>query len=987
MGVSKKRKKTVNSVNKSSCKKNSSLFVNKSNCKCLYTNADQYMNKRNEMNILVEEHQPDIVGITEVKPKQPRYKINESEIAIKGYELFHNLGDEGRGLALLIKEEMKPTPNDCLNSQFSENIFVDVTQGDGTALTVGLVYRSPNSTEENNDRLCSLIRDTADKTKTNLLLVGDFNLPSIDWENETCRNNETHVSSRFLQAYTEANLYQHQHEITRYREGETPKILDLVLTNKEDMIKEIKTEAGLGKSDHQTLFITMNTPAPKKTLPARPCYSKTDNEKLRKSLQSVDWDTELRNKNANEMSEIIKRKIDEAVKASTPMTRAQGRRRKPWMDGGTLASVRKKHRLFRRWLNTRSGEDYLEYIRARNKARKECRKAQRNLEKKLAKEAKSNPNGVWKYTKSKTSCRSGIPDLDKGDGSKTKTDSEKAEVLNNFFKSVFTTEDSGSIPKMDDYNFREELKDIDIKEEEIQQILEKLQPRKAPGPDGIPPGILSAAAKELASPLAHLFRQTLEEGNLPSIWKKALVSPIYKRKGSKTSPNNYRPVSLTCIICKILEKIVRKAVMGHLQENNIVTNEQHGFMSGRSCMTQLLESMDAWTEALDEHGSVDIIYTDFQKAFDSVPHGRLLEKISACGIKGKVRDWIKDFLTNRTQRVVVNGTTSQEGAVTSGIPQGSVLGPILFVIYINDLPQRVKSQIKMFADDTKLYSRVDRVDKNGTNIGASDLQDDLDALTKWSDTWQLKFHPEKCCVLKLGQDRGTAYYMDTKDKDGNTTRIRLKETQEEKDLGVTVDKALSFKNHVEEATLKANRVVGNIRRSFDYLSLETFTLLFKSMVRPILEYGHCVWKPDEEKQKGLCRTLENVQKRATKLLGEIKDLSYPERLRKLKLPSLEHRRKRGDAIEVYKYLHGKYNVQSPTLELNKDAITRGNSMKLTKTRPRLNIRGNYFSTRVVNLWNSLPDSVVAAPSVDAFKGRLDKHWENLPSVYDPVCLN
>ena len=362
-----------------------------------------------------------------------------------------------------------------------------------------------------------------------------------------------------------------------------------------------------------------------------------------------------------------------------------------------MASVRKKYRLFRRWLNTRNGEDYLEYIKARNKARKDCRKAQRNLEKKLAKEAKTNPNGVWKYTKTKTSCRSGIADLDKGDGTKTKSDSEKAEVLNNFFKSVFTTEDSSSFPKLDDYNFTEELKDIEIKEEEIQQMLEKLQPRKAPGPDGIPPGILSAAAKQLARPLATLFKQTLDEGKLPDEWKKALVSPIYKRKGSKTSPNNYRPVSLTCIVCKIMEKIVRKAVMDHLQENNIVTSEQHGFISGRSCMTQLLEAMDTWTEALDDHGSVDIIYTDFQKAFDSVPHGRLIEKVSACGIKGKAKTWIENFLRDRSQRVVVNGATSQEGAVTSGIPQGSVLGPILFVIYINDLPQTVKSQIKMFA--------------------------------------------------------------------------------------------------------------------------------------------------------------------------------------------------------------------------------------------------------------------------------------------------
>ena len=368
-----------------------------------------------------------------------------------------------------------------------------------------------------------------------------------------------------------------------------------------------------------------------------------------------------------------------------------------------------------------------------------------------------------------------------------------------------------------------------------------------------------------------------------------------------------------------------------------------------------------------------------------------MEKVSACGIKGKLHNWIKDFLSNRTQYVVINGETSLVGKVTSGIPQGSVLGPILFVIYINDLPRGVKSQVKMFADDTKLYSRVDIIDNDGRNLGASDLQNDLDKLTNWSDKWQLKFHPDKCCVLKLGQDRGTEYYMNTRDKDGSTTRVKLKETHVETDLGVAIDRTLSFKQHVAQATLKASRVVGVIRRSFDYLTLETFSQLFKSMVRPILEYGHCVWKPDEKFQKGLCAQLENVQKRATKMLSEIKDLPYPERLRKLRLPSLEHRRKRGDAIEMYKYLHGHYKVQSPKFELSATrdlpTQTRGNSMKLTKQRYRCNTRGNFFANRTVNLWNNLPDSVITAPSVNAFKNRLDRHWASLPTVFDPDCLN
>ena len=288
----------------------------------------------------------------------------------------------------------------------------------------------------------------------------------------------------------------------------------------------------------------------------------------------------------------------------------------------------------------------------------------------------------------------------------------------------------------------------------------------------------------------------------------------------------------------------------------------------------------------------------------------------------------------------------------------------------------------MFDDDTKLFTSVDVPNNHET------MQDDLDQLMQWSNKWQLKFHPEKCCVLKLGHARETEYFMNSKDKDGNPIRVKLKETQAEKDLGVTIDKVLSFKRHVAQATSKANRVIGVIRRSFDYLTPAIFVQLFKGLFRPLLEYGQCVWNPDEKNQKGLCSEVENVQRRATKMLGPLKDLPYPERLRRLKLPCLEHRRKRGDVIEVYKYLHGFYTVSRPDFHVARNVMrsTRGNSLKLQKPRHHLNVQGNYFANRVVNLWNSLLDKVVTAPSVDPFKRRLDKHWAAQPSVYDPECL-
>ena len=224
--------------------------------------------------------------------------------------------------------------------------------------------------------------------------------------------------------------------------------------------------------------------------------------------------------------------------------------------------------------------------------------------------------------------------------------------------------------------------------------------------------------------------------------------------------------------------------------------------------------------------------------------------------------------------------------------------------------------------------------------------------------------------------------MTSKNEKGDLQRVTLKESTKEKDLGVVIDENLNFKEHVAQATNKANRMTGLIRRSFDYLTSSTFIQLYKSLVRPLLEYGHCVWQP---RHVTICSDIEDVQRRATKLLGPLKNKLYPERLRTLGLPSLEYRRLRGDMIEVYKYLNGFYKVQRPNFQPSLSNNLRGNALKLQKNRFRLDIRGNYFSNRVVTKWNSLPDSVVVAPSVNSFKSRLDKHWRDLPILYNPSC--
>ena len=928
------------------------------------------------MNAYIDTFKPDIVAITEVKPKNGRFTVQESEVSIDNFVMFHNFEEEGRGIILYVKSELRPSLCEDIKSEYSEKVFIECKFENGDNLLIGLIYRSNDDPKADfyAMKLNELFELVSRKKATHKLILGDFNYPQIDWSSETSRVDDNHIATKFLKT-TKDNFYtQHQKAPTRHRKGQKSNTLDLVFTNSEELITDLKTEAPLGKSDHVCLVMELSiSKIEEKVTPFRN-YRKTDENKLKEEIRKHDWDNLLRYKNVEDSWKCIKSCINDAIEISTPMCSPTGKKSKRFMDKDTLEVVRKKHRLFRKWNKSKDPEDHVQYSKANNKSRKECRKAQMRYEEKIAKESKHNPRAFYSYTKSRIKCKTGIADLIKEDGTKTKSDAEKAELLNDFFQSVFTEETPGQLPEFEGYDFSSTIENFDIEVEEVRKLLAGLNINKAPGPDSIRPLILSLAADELALPITMLFRKSLQEGILPQEWKIAHISPIFK-KGSKSAVNNYRPVSLTSILCKIMEKLVRKHIMKHLEENNLISKHQHGFVPGRSCTTQLLEALDAWTETVDSGGGVDVIYMDYQKAFDSVPHRRLIMKLESLGVKGNVLKWVQNFLSDRKQRVIINGSSSQEANVTSGIPQGSVLGPLLFVAYINDLPRGLQSTVKIFADDTKLYAQ------SNTTDGPQSLQHDLDKLQEWSQKWLLKFHPEKCSVLKLGKENENEYFMNQQASNDKST-IKLKESNKEKDLGVIIDDKLTFKDHVFQTTAKANKIVGLIRRTFSFLSDKTFVLLFKSLVRPLLEYGHSIWQPHD---KYLCKEVEDVQRRATKMIGHLKNLPYPERLKKLKLPSLEHRRLRGDMIEVYKYMNGHYNTEKPRLEKAATVHLRGHPNKLKKLRCKREVRKNFFANRVHDTWNSLPENVVMAPSINAFKNRLDHFWKDIPTIFNPTC--
>ena len=357
------------------------------------------------------------------------------------------------------------------------------------------------------------------------------------------------------------------------------------------------------------------------------------------------------------------------------------------------------------------------------------------------------------------------------------------------------------------------------------------------------------------------------------------------------------------------------------------------------------------------------------KAFDKVPHRRLTHKIEKYGIKGNVLGWISSFLNNRIQRVVMNNDKSQIGNVTSGIPQGSVLGPILFVIYINDIADNISkgSYIHLFADDTKIHREIKSVDD------VKILNKDVNELVKWSKKWLLHFHPDKCVFMNIGKP----ILLD--ERNYNMEGKVLNKSPCEKDLGVHIDENLKFEKHINAAVNKANRIVGLTRKTFDYMDEEIFKMLFKSLVRPHLEYGAPVWSPHTNKLK---EQLENVQRRATKTIPGFSDLSYPERLRKLKMPTLAYRRTRGDMIQVFKMLNNKYDTSLPCLLTLNTTHLRGHDQKLFVKSSKKDIRKYNFTLRVVKLWNSLPEDVIDTEEIKIFEKNLDEHWASQDLYYD-----
>ena len=806
-----------------------------------------------------------------------------------------------------------------------------------------------------------------DETSCPYLFMGDFNLPDVDWTIPMCNTNRG-KQAEFLALFQSFGLQQKVTSPTRNRNT-----LDLIFESQPGIILDVEIDAPLGKGDHST--VNFGSPMFSEILCTKSyyCWNDADYVGIMAFLETLCWPVLFSTCSSLEDKWCCFRSVmGEIFDLFVPKKSSRKKSKKKKFPSNIKKLLTKKRLAFKKLGSLSDPSADL-----RNK----CKNLSEQCTIAIAEYYKKNESNILRKGTlnsffSHVNKRLNVPEhavcLDVA-GELVSDDFEIASAFNDQFASVFI-DDNGHLPQMDSVNCDVIDDNICITRSQIASVLRKLKPGSSAGLDGIPSVLLNKLGDHLAIPLQFIFQQSFDTGDLPNDWLKAKIRPIYKNNGNRSRASCYRPISLTSVCCKAMERVLKDFLLDHLAQNSIITASQHGFLSKKSTETQLLECINDWTGSLQLHENVDVFYMDISKAFDVVSHPKLLFKLEKYGIRGKFLSWIRAFLSGRSQCVAVNDVLSPEEAVLSGVPQGSVLGPLLFLLYVNDLPSVVKdSTVKIFADDTKLYfSR-----KKGLAFDL--LSDDIDRVLAWTAENQLGVAFHKCSILHLGSSNPMTDYVF-----GNEP---IPPSKLVKDLGVYISDDLKFNEHIAKTVAKAHRMCGLVFKSFSCRDHDFLVKMFIVFVRPLLEYCTTVWSP-----QGLenIKKVERVQRRFTKRFPGLGEVSYIKRLETLGLERLELRRLRFDAVMTFNIVKGMncLNFDDFFSYATAGRVSRNltrNSLLLAVPKKGIDVRSHSFAVRAVQIWNSLSNSEVLSSTVDQFKTKLKavdvKHLCIVPDMW------
>lgn len=653
-------------------------------------------------------------------------------------------------------------------------------------------------------------------------------------------------------------------------------------------------------------------------------FAKCNCDSIRRELQLVDWHNLLSSSDVNDCVNIFYDKLFEIIKKFAPLTTVKSDKYPVWYSKPLIKCIDEKtkyHKLFKKFNNPR---DYDVFSLLRTRSKKMIDQCYKNYVASIEETLPGNLKSFWKFVNNRKGYAS-IPNVMQFNNSTSSTGQGVCELFSNYFASMFesdNTRNNSSAPSNDTRSAEESvnsMSQIHITCEDILSKIKLIDVNKGAGPDQIPPSFVKRCGKELCTPLCIIFNKSLTNGVFPDRWKIAHIIPIFK-SGDKSRCENYRPISILSYFAKLFESLVNTHLYNHFKP--LISENQHGFVKGRSTVTNLLVYKNYLCKSFAAGGQVDSIYTDFTKAFDKVNHRLLRNTLVSYGIHGNLLRWLTSYLNNRSQLVALRGYLSSPIDVTSGVPQGSHLGPVLFVVFINDLIKNISSDCLLYADDLKIFRTI----KSSEDCDI--LQKDLNAVSHWCKANLMYLNIEKCFVITF-----TNKYQQIVN-DYSIDEQVLKRKYVAKDLGITFDSKLSFREHYQEIVTKANQLLGFILRSTkDFKDVHSTLYLYNTLIRTTLEYGSVIWSPHYSVH---VENIERVQRKCLRILCYRQHLgratpNYEARLVNFNLQRLDIRRQYFDFIHIYKIIHSVFDVPNLLTEITfntRYSARRGNTTGL-----------------------------------------------------------
>ncbi|XP_055643865.1 uncharacterized protein LOC129780031 [Toxorhynchites rutilus septentrionalis] len=740
-----------------------------------------------------------------------------------------------------------------------------------------------------------------------IVVVGDYNLPYLSWTFDEDINSylPSNASTEAELVFTETIAASGLHQINTLRNSNN-RILDLAFVNDSCNAEIIEPPFPLLKLDarHKPFVLRIQLDVCSQQVPDDSCddpdfdFKRCDFTALNNLLSGVDWNEIIGAESTNCATAVFYEKVYEILRDNVPRKRicqAPSFKHSWWTS--ELRRLRNSVRKARKVYFREKSSDAKEKLKLLEACYSECRIAAfRSYTDRIESNLKQNPKSFWSYVKSRKSG-SHIPEnVSYGDLTAT-TPEEAANLFANFFRSVHSDDPPAfSATEFDNISpLNVSLPPLTITPNDVLSALKKLDISKGAGTDRLPPTFLKECAESLMTPLSFIFNRSLIERSFPTMWKTASITPVHKSGGTHIV-DNYRGISILSIAkAKVFEDIIHAVLYNAARP--LISDAQHGFVMKRSTVSNLMCYTTSLVEQMDKRCQVDSIYFDFSKAFDKVPHGLAIRKLNHLGLPSWITEWLSSYLAGREAFVKIGNARSRMYSIPSGVPQGSILGPLIFILFVNDLTGCLKSGKLLYADDLKMYRTIHSV------LDCCALQADIDELTRWCSANGMQLNITKCKSTTFTRCQ-TSISFNYKIASNNVERVNCI-----RDLGVILDSKLKFDEHISTTATKGFAVLGFIRRnSLTFQDPYTLKTLYCSLVRSIVEYASCVWSPYHATQM---LRIEKVQKSFIRYAlrglpwNDPSNLpDYASRCRLIDIETLQSRRTKTQRLFVFDMLTG-----------------------------------------------------------------------------------